>query len=125
MWNRIVHPRLWAGDFSDLTDFYAHTCTIQRSVLTQDAAGGEVHTWGNLAGHANLPCVVAPGGGREAKTGEQTYVVASHAISLAGHHPTIQETDRAVIDGALTLDILLVEIDSQSRTTHLSCQIVE
>lgn len=124
MWNRIIHPRLFTGDFADLSDFYAHTCTIQEAAVAYDIMGEEVFTWGNLAGHVGLSCTIAPAGGREVKAPDMTYVVASHTVSIAGHYPTIQEKMRAVVDGTTTLDILLVSWDSQEDTTHMDCQLL-
>lgn len=123
MWNRIVHPRLLAGDYADLSDFYHREVTIQQATVTQDTFGGEVLTWADLAGHVDLSCVLAPAGGREVKAPDKTYVVASHTISIGGDYPAIREKMRAEIDG-IYYDILLVTHDSQSDTTHLDTQIV-
>ena len=123
MWNRIIHPRMLATDFSDLSDFYHFACNIEEATVTYSPFGSEVLAWANKVGHTNIPCVVATAGGREVKAPDMTYVVASHTISLAGNYPLIQEKMRAVI-GSFTFDILAVSHDSQNDTTHLECQIL-
>lgn len=123
MWNHIIHPDLFTNNFSDLTDFYAHTCTIQEATITYDAAGGEVFTWANKAGHVDLPCVIAPAGGDEIKQSDMTYVVASHTISIPGLYPLIQEKMR-VVANTYVFDVLLAQIDSQNGTTHIDAQIL-
>ena len=123
MWHRIIHPDLFSGNFADLSDFYHFTCTIQEAPGVQDAAGEEILTYVDKAGHIGLPCTLGPAGGKEIKAPNMTYVVASHTISLAGDYPLVKEKMQAVI-GGVKFDILLVTHDSQSKTTHLDCQIV-
>ena len=123
MWHRIIHRDLFSGNFADLSDFYHFTCTIQEAPGVQDAAGEEILTYVNKAGHIGLPCTLGPAGGKEIKAPDMTYVVASHTISLAGNYPLIQEKMRAVI-GSFTFDILAVSHDSQNDTTHLDTQIL-
>ena len=131
MWHRIVHPELFTGDYASLSDFFASTCTIQRAAIAYDTFGAEVFTWGDLAGHVDLACTIAPvdSSAKEVKAADQTYVVASHHVTLGSYHPDIGEKDRAVVTNTasdtLTLDILLVETDSQSDSTRLYCQLVE
>ncbi len=116
----IVHPGLTAA----LTpDFYTGHCTIQQRTDTQDATGQPIPAWANLAGHVNLDCRVGPSGGREAKLADQIYAVTSHTITLAAQYTAITPKMRAVI-GAITYDILAVEHDGQSATTHLLCQVL-
>ena len=125
MWSSIISPRLFS-DFSDLSDFYAHTCTIQEATMAYDTFGEEVPTWSDVVGLVDLACTIAPAGGNEVKAPDGTYVVASHAISIMGDHFTsITEKMRVVVDGITTLDILLVTQDSQQETTHLDCRLLK
>lgn len=125
MWDRIIHPRLLSTDFSDLSDFFSSSCTIQEAAVAYDSFGGEVFTWGDLAGHVDIPCAIAPEWkNRETKAPDMTYVASSHHVTLSGCYDTIGEKMRAVVDGT-AYDILLAEIDSQSVTTRLACQLVE
>lgn len=119
-WQDLIHPRL----LTDLFRFFASNCTIQRATQSADTYRSEVLTYANLAGHVSIPCIIAPTGGQEIKAPNMTYVVASHHVTLAGYYPNIREKDRAII-GTMTLDILIVECDSQAETTRLICQIVD
>ena len=128
MWDRLVHPRMLATDFSDLSDFFSSLCTIQEGASADNAYGEEVLTWRDKAGHIDLPCTIAPVELQIRDKGEKkkeygTYVVASHHVTIAGDYPLIQEKMRAVVNGT-AYDILLVEWDSQSETTRLACRLV-
>jgi head-tail adaptor len=122
VWHRIFTPKLLADSFSDLSDFFTSTCTIQEAAIAYDAAGGEQYTWNDKAGHIGLSCAIGPTGGKEIKRPDMTYVVATHRVLLAGYYPDIGEKMRAVVDGT-ALDILLVESDSQQKLTRLSCRL--
>ena len=116
----IIHPRMFAA----LHRFYASACTIQQATVTQDTYGEEILTWADLAAHVDLDCAIAPSGGSEVKAPDGTYVISTHIIDLAGYYPLISEKMRAEVAGAY-YDIILVEIDSQLKSTKLTCQIVE
>ncbi len=116
----LIHP----GLLVNLRNFFASQCTIRQSTVTQDSIGGESHNWADLAGHTNIPCTIAPSGGREVKRSDMAYVIATHHVTLAGHYPQVQETMKAVVDG-LELEIALVEHDSHQVTTRLACVLVE
>jgi len=123
MWNRIIHPRLLSGDFSDLTDFFASVCTIQEAVWTLDAVGEEAPAWADKAGHIDIPCAIAPEKGRgEVKQADGTFTFATHHVTLAGDYPAITTKMKAVVNGT-ALDILLAEWDSQAETTRLACRL--
>lgn len=109
--------------FGVLADFYPSTVTIQEATEGQGSYGEETLSWADKTGHVDLSCRLAPSGGREVKKADQTYVVATHVIAIAGSYPTIAEKDRAVIEGQ-NYDILLVENDGQERSTRLMVEVV-
>lgn len=116
----IVHPDM----LTNLADFYASSCTIQQATVTQNAVKEDIDAWANL--HVGLACAVAPpssGGRGEVKLSDQTYVVATHMVDLAGYYPTVTERMRVLVNG-LVLDILLVVHDSHQKTTRLTCEVV-
>lgn len=116
----LIHPKL----FDRLYSFYPSTVTIQEATEPQDTYGGYSQVWANKVGYVDLDCRLAPSGGQEVKRPDQTYVVSSHIIAIAGYYPGIDEKNRAII-GAQAFDILLVENDGQGDSTRLSVQIVE
>lgn len=119
----VVDPRMLAR----LEAFFNTTCTIQQVTETRDGAGGVVETWANVTGLVSLPGRRAPvttTRTTEIKIESLTYTVNVQLIVIAGYYTTITPKMRVVCDG-LTLDILSVEHDGYSKTTRLSCQIVE
>lgn len=115
----LIDPRM----FSRLGSFYPSTVTIQENTPTQGTMGEEQDVWTNKVGYVDLSCHLAPSGGREVKRPDQTYVVSTHIIAIAGHYPGIEEVDQAIIDGQ-GYDILLVENDSLGDSTRLVTEIV-
>ena len=115
----MIHPDL----LTSLHNFFPSVCLIEKAASDHSDYRDEVLTW--TTRHADIPCAIAPAkaGGKEIKKDEETYVVATHHVTLAGYYDDIIEKDRAII-GALTLDILLVESDSHHKTTRLSCEVV-
>jgi len=107
-----------------LHEFYPVTVTIQEVTEGQGTMGEITSVWANKVGYVDLGCRLSPSGGKEVKKPDQTYVVATHIISIAGYYPGIDEKDRAVI-GLQTFDILLVENDGQGDSTRLLAEIVE
>ena len=116
----IIHPRLLAAL---QMNFYPSACTVQVATETQNDAGEVLMAWADFAGHVNLPCRIAPVGGREMKRPDMTYTVGSHSIGLAGWYSTIVPKMRAVVSG-VNYDILAVEIDGQMAATWLRVQVV-
>lgn len=119
----IIHPDLLAR--LQPTGHFPATCTIQAPTETQDSYGAVVQTWGNLAGHVDLPCRLAP---EVQRSGEftapgQTYTRDSHRLLLAGHYPTVTAKMRAVVDGT-SYSINLVQPDGQGATTRLMVEVV-
>jgi len=116
----IVSPRM----LTRLHEFYPSTVTIQEATEPRDTYGGYSQVWANKVGYVDLDCRLSPAGGKEVKKPDQTYVVATHIISIAGYYPGIHEKDRAII-AAQPFDILLVENDGQGDTTRLLVEIVD
>lgn len=118
----IVHPEM----LSRLQLYhYASACTIQQASEIQDSHGQLIPTWANVAGLVNLRCRIAPNEAfsRELQSSEMKYAIHEHQVAMAGHHPTIIETMRAVIDGS-TYEIRLVEHDGNDKTTRLRVKVV-
>lgn len=119
----IVHPRLLAS----IPRFYPSLCTIQQATETPDALGQPIPAWNDIAGLVNLPCAIAPlGGSTEASQrnrSDSTIDVATHAIAIAGHYPTIVNKMRAVIAG-VAWDIMGAEVDSHATMTRLRVVLV-
>jgi len=115
-----------------LHEFYPVTVTIQ-AITEGQGTMGEITTvsWNDRMGYVDLACRLSPAGGEgELKRPDQTYVVATHIISIAGFRPGIEEKDRAIVTSPLprgieTFDILLVENDGQGDTTRLLAEIVD
>jgi hypothetical protein len=107
-----------------LHEFYPVTVTIEEVTELQGTMGEPNEEWANKLGYVGLDCRLSPSGGKEVKRPDQTYVVATHIISIAGYYPGIDEKDRAVI-GTETFDILLVENDGQGDSTRLLAEIVD
>jgi hypothetical protein len=116
----LIHPRI----FERLYNFYPSEVTIQEATEPQDTYGAFSQIWANKVGYVDLDCRLAPSGGQEVKKPDQTYVVSTHTIAIAGYYPGIDEKNRAVI-GANIFDILLVENDGQGDSTRLIVEIVE
>ncbi len=122
----MIHPRMLAS----LSQFYPSSCTIQRSVLSQDDYGEPTAVWSDLADHVDLACGVAPisagspTGANEYRRADLTVTTATHHIALAGNYPTITPAMRAVVDG-VAWNILGVEHDSHGVTTRLKVERVQ
>jgi head-tail adaptor len=116
----LVHPRM----MTMLQPLYPSVCTIQESTEVQDAAGQLRDTWADKPGYVAISCRVGPVSGGERKSPRQVYTVATHTVALAGYYSGITTKMRAVVDGTLTLDILLPQSDSTLRATQLVCQVV-
>jgi hypothetical protein len=116
----LIHPSMMAR----LHEFYPTTVTIQEPTEVQGPYGDIDLVWANKIGYVDLDCRLSPAGGKELKRPDQTYVVASHIISIAGYYPGIDEIDRAVI-AAQNYDILMVESDGQGDSTRLAVEVVE
>ena len=118
--NTLIHPAL----LEKLYQFYDSLCSITHYTSeNQDTYGEPQPAWVNLGNHINLPCSIAPSGGREVHTTDMTVAVSSHIISIAGYYPAITPIMRAVID-SVSYDILSVGLDSKKKTTQLVCQVV-
>jgi len=116
----IVHPDM----LTHLSRFYPATCTVRHyTAESPDTYGQPQPTWGDFSGHVNLSCSVAPSGGREIKRADMEIAISTHTIALAGSYPDITAKMQAVV-GAETYDILLVEVDSHSKMTRLTTQVV-
>lgn len=104
--------------------FYLSLCTIKTyAAESPDSFGQPSPAWADFASHVDIPCSVGAAGGTEVKTPNMTTAVATHKIALAGCYPNIIPKMRAVVSGQ-TYDILLVEVDSHSKMTRLTTQIV-
>jgi len=119
----VARPLIAPGMLARLGSFYPVTVTIQAVTEPQDSYGDPDPTYANKVGYIGLPCRLAPSGGQEVKRPDQTYVVGTHTIAIAGYYAGIDEKDRAVV-GTETFDILLVESDGQSESTRLIAEIV-
>ena len=115
----LVHPNL----LTKLAAFYPSTVTIQEPTETQDASGGIIRAWSDLADHVDLSCRIAPTGGKEARMDTGVVLETTHRIALFGYYPDISPVHRAVV-GDDTYDILVVESDGSSRTTYLTVRIL-
>lgn len=116
----VVHPQM----LQRLVGLaFPSTCTIQTATEGQDSFGAVTRTWGNLAGHVDLPCRLSPAGGSEQPRPQDIYLASLFTITLAGNYPTITETMQAVIDGQ-AYNITAVDQDGQSAQTRLSAKLV-
>ena len=109
-----------AGLFSSL-------CTIQSPSQAPDALGQQnLSTYTNRSGMVDIPCMRAPALLRDPRAGEAmlpgwTSEQNSFHVLLDGYYPTINQKDRAVIDG-IPLEVMTVESDSQRIMTRMSCR---
>lgn len=115
----LFSPRL----MDHLSKFFPQSCTVQVLTETTDENHQVVEAWADLSGHVAIPCLVKLESGDEVRTGEQTYAVATHTISLQGYYPAITEKMRAVV-GGLRYDILLPENSGFELNTRLKCRVV-
>lgn len=119
----IIHP----GMLTKLAgSFYPSACTIQVATESRNALGEVTPTWANLAGHVSLACSLAEHPAREeseAETTDVTFVRRRKRLALNGAYTSVTEQHRAVVDG-VTYDIERVSIDSQSKTTYLSLELI-
>jgi len=118
-----MHPL----QLSRLSRFYPVTVTIQQYTATQNAVGEEVKTWANVAGHVDLPCVIATPGmgssGNESKRPDGTVSIWPRRIAIAAIYANITTKMRAVL-GGVNYDILAVHHDSHSNMTSLDVEVV-
>lgn len=111
----IFDPRM----FTRLADFYPSLCTIQENTPTQSTDSGALtNAWSNLASHVDLACSIAPSGGVEVKTPDQSFAISTHVVSISTFKADVEARMRAVVDGD-AYDILSAQTDSHSKTTHL------
>jgi len=109
-----------AGLFSSL-------CTIQSPSQAPDALGQQnLSTFTNRSGMVDIPCMKAPEFIPNVRGGEMmlpgwTSEHNSFHVILDGYYPTINQKDRAVIDG-IPLEVMSVESDSQRIMTRMSCR---
>jgi hypothetical protein len=109
-----------AGLFSSL-------CTIQSPSQAPDALGQQNLTnYTNRTGLVDIPCMNAPGFIPDVRGGEMmlpgwTSEQNSFHVLLDGYYPSINQKDRAVIDG-IALEVMSVESDSQKIMTRMSCR---
>ena len=103
--------------------FFPSLATIQVVTLTPDSFGEPLESWNPLAGHADIPCRIAPVNASERASPNMTVAETTHTAILAGHYPTLKPTHQAVID-LTPYDIVGVEHDSQGITTRLRLRIV-
>jgi head-tail adaptor len=80
-------------------NFNPSTVTIQEYADGVDGYGAPTQTWGDLAGHVDLPCSISLSSGKETKLADQEYGVTTHRIALNGVYPTITRLHRAIVDG--------------------------
>ncbi len=119
----LIHPKM----LERLDLFYDKTCTIKYDPDLEDSYdehGQPQPNYVNFPEHVDLDCAISPDGGREVKNSEMTYTVSTHKISLKGNFPNIKGNMIAVVAGK-SYNILLPEVDSRSKTTRLSVEIVE
>lgn len=112
----VFDPRLMAN----LGPQFPETCTIQRYTETVDDNGEVTKTWTAL--HEDVSCSCMPTGGKEVKTSDRTYVIATHSIALQGSYTDVTEMDRVVMTD-VTYDVLLAEQTLDVMTTLL-CEVV-
>lgn len=115
----IIHPRLKNA----LAKFFPLACALQEPMKTQDSSGEENITFATHAGYEAIPCRVGAAGGGQRRGNEQTYLEATHRITLAGSYPDVREQWTAVVDG-VRYDILYVARSTEDVTTRLECRIV-
>jgi len=108
--------------------FYVSLCTIQESTPTRDASGQPILAWSDLAGHIDLPCIIAPISPGSPEAAEMhrpdgTIVKATHHLSLPDIYTSIFPDMRAVVSG-VNFDILSVEHDSHGTLTRFRMEVV-
>lgn len=114
----LIHPSM----LSRLGNLYPSTCTIQVNTMTRDPDSGEpIASWANLAGYIDLACAVAPNGGQEVQTVDQTIVLSDYTISLPEDMTAVEPAMQAVVTGpnAGTYGILSVQTDSRGATSRM------
>jgi hypothetical protein len=103
-------------------------CTIQQSVVAQDADGAPQYTPPtNVAGLINIPCMNAPLSAdavqaTEVRDLEEIQSKGLRHVLLMGYYPQITADLWALVDG-VTYDIMGVESDSQTSQTRLKLQL--
>lgn len=125
-----VAELLHGGLFAKLdASFFRASCTVQS--LARTNVGGVIsESWTDVPGLVSLPCAVAPAGGGEARRAQPYIAVEreTHLVLVAGTYSAVTNGHRALVTTAggesLTLNVLLVEHDSQSTMTRLHCEVV-
>lgn len=114
---------------SVLAERFPDLVTIMASTTTTNACNEPVYTWSALAGHSNLPAMVAPGDvyaklkRQEVLGPEGTTEMTYRRVMLNGYYPLIRPTHRVQIDGVLW-DIVAIDIDPTATFTELSAQLI-
>jgi hypothetical protein len=115
----VLHSAL-AGRFSDLI-------TIRRGTGAVNSYNESVETFSDLAGHVDLPAVVAPGDiyakmkRQETPTSQDTTEYEYLRVMLNGYYPLIQLTDHLEFD-AFEWDIVAIDRDSTRSFTQILVQ---
>lgn len=113
-----VHPKMLERN----AVFFNATCTVERQTGgARDPFGEHQPSWQAVI--TDVPCRIAPSGGREVKQPNQTYAVSTHHIMLLGYYTEIDASMRALVDGK-QYNIMLVEHDYERRTTRLTVEVV-
>jgi hypothetical protein len=110
----LTHPRFLAK----LPDVYPYKAAIQQATASGTSFGTSVNTWATVSGLGLIDCRVAPVQAQETRAPMLTELITTHQINLRGYYPQIQETMRALVDGA-GWDIQGVEHDGNHITTRL------
>ena len=114
---------------SVLAERFPDLVTIMAPTATTNDCNEPVVTWSALAGHSNIPAMVAPGDvyaklkRQEILSPQGTTEMAYRRVMLNGYYPLIRSTHRVQIDGTLW-DIVAIDIDPTATFTELSAQLV-
>jgi len=114
---RLIHP----GMVVCLGDFFPKLATIQSAEITESTDGQEEYEWDDI--EVDVPCSLTANQNQETRTTDQSYVLATHTVALAGYYPTIDEKMRVSIDSTI-FNIISVRIDSRSQITYLDCELM-
>ena len=121
----LTHPRMAQRMGAAM---FPSSCTVQVATVTRSAAGAEVKSWADLAGHVAIPCNLAPTPRTVHPVAEQlrrnqTPVITEWDMALQGYYPAITAAHRAVVGGTV-YDLESVTHDSQHRFTVLTARVV-
>ena len=116
----LVHPR-W---LDALTGLFPSVCTIQAPANTNVKGDIVKAPWTNVGGLVGIPCRLSPvSPGREVRTGDQSYMVTTHYVTLRGRYAGIAPHMQAVVDG-VAYDIEGVTGDGSAVMTRLAVRAV-